>query len=312
MPIRKYIVYDRNVERYARDLEPDAPALGIVADEAHKTIDTVLGICRWLMDQGADRDALVLAVGGGCTSDMVGFAASIYKRGVRYAVYPTTLLSMVDASIGGKTGVNLDGYKNMLGVIRYPYRVEIHPEYLQSLPPHEFRSGAAEMLKTFLIDNKGGFYEKAVKVLSKPLDTEALLPLIFAAGDVKRRIVNKDPYEDSLRRVLNLGHTYAHAIEWWQAQEPGRTDYSHGEAVAIGVICAARLSESRGACARGLADKLASDFESCGLPTGLPCAAEDLIPAIAKDKKVDGDNINFVLINKIGKVSVCEIPVSEI
>lgn len=312
MAMRKYIVFDRNVERYARALEPDAPAFGIVADESHKTVDTVLGICRWLMDQGADRDSLVLAVGGGCTSDIAGFAASIYKRGVRYAVYPTTLLSMVDASIGGKTGVNLDGYKNMLGLIRYPYRVEIHPEYLLSLPPREFRSGAAEMLKTFLIDNKGGYYEKAVKVLSKPLDTEELLPLIFAAGDVKRRIVDKDPYEDGLRRVLNLGHTYAHAVEWWQAQAPGRTDYSHGEAVAIGIICAARLSESRGACAKGLAEKLAADFESCGLPTVLPCPPEELIPAMAKDKKAEGNVINFVLINKIGKVSVCGIPVTEI
>lgn len=312
MAIRKFVVYDLNVERYARTLVPDAPAYGIVADEAHKTISTVLDICRWLMEQGADRDALVLVVGGGCTSDIAGFAASIYKRGVRYALYPTTLLSMVDASIGGKTGVNLDGYKNMLGLIRSPFRVEIHTEYLLSLPPREFRSGTAEMLKSFIIDNKGGFYEKAVKVLSGPFKPDELLPLIFAAGDVKRRIVGKDPYEDNLRRVLNLGHTCAHAIEWWQAQAPGRTDYSHGEAVAIGVIFAARLSERMGACGAGLADKLAADFAACGLPTVPPCAAEELAPAFAKDKKADGDVINFVLINKIGKVSVCGVPASDL
>ena len=144
--LRKYkqvfVVCDRNVEGFAREVtglrtdgrsgEPGG-LLAITADEAHKTIDTVMQICRWLLSKGADRDALVLAVGGGVTTDMAGFAASIYKRGVRYANVPTTLLSMVDAGIGGKTGVNLDGFKNLLGVIRQPEFTAIFPESVPRL-----------------------------------------------------------------------------------------------------------------------------------------------------------------------------------
>ena len=308
----KFVVYDRNVEQIVTGLAPGVPAYAIDADEAHKTMGTVLAICRWLMEVGADRDSMLLSVGGGCTSDIAGFAASIYKRGIKYANYPTTLLSMVDASIGGKTGVNLDGYKNMLGVIRYPARIEIHPEFLSTLPGNEFRSGAAEMLKTFIIDDRGGNYSKAVRLLSGPLDTDGLKPLIFAAGNIKRTIVDKDPFEENLRRVLNLGHTYGHAVEWWQSQEPGRPRYTHGEAVAIGIVQAALLSERMGLCRAGLADRLVSDFKACGLPVDLPCPKEALLPAILRDKKAAGDIINFVLIKNIGKVVVCGVPFSDL
>ena len=156
-----FVVCDRNVEGFARRIAGRA-LLPITADEEHKTIDTVMEICRWLLEQGADRDALVLAVGGGVTTDMTGFAASIYKRGVRYANVPTTLLSMVDAAIGGKNGVNLYGYKNLLGVIRQPEFTAIFPEALETLPEREMRSGVAEMLKTFIIKNPKGAYERAV------------------------------------------------------------------------------------------------------------------------------------------------------
>ena len=180
-----YVIYDRNVEAFALKLANGRPSMAIIADEEHKTMDTVLDICRWLLAQGANRDAIVWAVGGGVTTDLVGFAASIYKRGVRYANYPTTLLSQVDAGVGGKTGVNLDSYKNMIGVTKFPVYTRILPEVLQTLPARELRSGAAEMLKTFIIDNKGGGYEKAVKLLSAdPLDFDALAPLIEAAAEV--------------------------------------------------------------------------------------------------------------------------------
>ena len=187
-----YVIYDRNVESFALKIAEGRPSLAIIADEEHKTMDTVLGICRWLLAQGANRDAIVWAVGGGVTTDLVGFAASIYKRGVRYANYPTTLLSQVDAGVGGKTGVNLDSYKNMIGVTKFPIYTRILPEVLATLPARELRSGAAEMLKTFIIDNKGDRYEKAVKVLSEPkIDFAALAPLIEAAAAVKRRRNNR-------------------------------------------------------------------------------------------------------------------------
>ena len=331
-----FVVCDRNVETLARSLAPGRPLLAIVADEEHKNMDTVLGICRWLLECGADRDAVVYAVGGGVTTDMAGFAASIYKRGVRYVNYPTTLLCQVDAGIGGKTGVNLDGYKNILGL----------------------RSGAAEMLKTFIIKD-GGNYRKAVEALSRDkVDTDELAPLIEAAAQVKREIVAQDPTEKGLRRVLNLGHTFAHAIEWHQhghtrpaaaaadgrtghenptatrtvaasaaasaaasvaetaaasattpaaASSAGSAPYSHGEAVAIGIIQAARISEELGIAAQGLAERLAEDFRACRLPVELPCRAQLLEQAIWKDKKAERGIIHFVLIKDIGTVIIKDL-----
>ena len=303
-----YVIYDRNVEAFALKLAEGRPSLAIIADEAHKTMDTVLGICRWLLAQGANRDAIVWAVGGGVTTDLVGFAASIYKRGVRYANYPTTLLSQVDAGVGGKTGVNLDSYKNMIGVTKFPIYTRILPEVLATLPARELRSGAAEMLKTFIIDNKGDNYEKAVKVLSEPkIDFAALAPLIEAAAAVKRKIVEQDPYEENLRRCLNLGHTYAHAIEWYQHTHPTADPMTHGEAVAVGMVQAALLSERLGLCKAGLAEKIRKDLQACGLPTELPCPEAELEAALWKDKKAEKGIIHFVLIKKIGKVIIKDL-----
>lgn len=303
-----FIVCDRNVRYLAEPLAPGRPILEITADENHKNMDSILAICRWLLELGAGRDAVVYAVGGGVTTDMVGFAASIYKRGVKYVNYPTTLLSQVDAGIGGKTGVNLDGYKNILGVTRFPIETRIITDALKTLPKRELLSGAAELLKTFIIEDKGR-YERAVELLSaQEWDLTELTPLIKEAGDVKRRIVEKDPYEEGLRRVLNLGHSYAHAIEWYEhSGVECAAPLSHGEAVAVGIIRAAVISEQRGLAQKGLAEKLRADFRRCGLPTELPYPEECLSSAIWKDKKVEGNAIHFVLIKKIGEVVVKDL-----
>ena len=309
-----FVVCDRNVEDFARRIRHDN-LLAITADEAHKTIDTVMDICRWLCDNGADRDALVLAVGGGVTTDMAGFAASIYKRGIRYANIPTTLLSMVDAGIGGKTGVNLDGYKNLLGVIRQPEFTAIFPEVLETLPEREFRSGLAEMLKTFITKNPRRAYERTVALMgSSPGAASALADgelaeLIQLAAGIKQEIVEKDEFETGLRRKLNLGHTWAHAIEWWQkgsfASARNDTPFTHGEAVAIGMVQAAKYAERHGIAEEpGLAERIAADLKACGLPTELPCPEQELLPAILKDKKAYGSKIKLVLPCKIGKVVV--------
>ena len=291
-----FVVYDRNVERYAEELAPGFPRLPVDAGEEHKDMDTVLGICRWLLSNNADRQAVVLAVGGGTLTDMAGFAAGIYKRGIAYANVPTTLLAMVDASIGGKTGVNLDDYKNMIGVFRQPEFTYVFPEALQTLPEREFRSGAAELLKTFIIAGEKD-YAKAVKVLSGSPTVAQMAPLIRAAAAIKEGIVNEDPYDQGRRRVLNLGHTWGHAIEWWQRRNGVEDPYTHGEAVAIGIIQAAMKSEAEGLAEKGLADRLREDFTACGLPVELPCPEADLMPAILKDKKG-----GYVLIKEIGEV----------
>ena len=301
-----FVVYDRNVLQYVEKFASGKPMFAIDATEGQKTIETVMSICRWLMSQGADRSALLLAVGGGVTSDIAGFAASIYKRGIRYVNIPTTLLAMVDAGIGGKTGVNVDGFKNMVGVINQPEFTYICPPVLQTLSAREFRSGAAEMLKTFIIKDEDN-YAKALKVLSEPFSSEALQPLIEAAAKIKAGIVKKDEEETGVRRMLNLGHTYGHAIEWWQAETSQPNPYTHGEAVAIGIIQAAVKSENLGKAKPGLADKLRSDFKYCGLPTELPCSDEELREAILQDKKAEGDKLHFVFIKDIGKVTVEKI-----
>ena len=295
-----FVVCDRNVEGFAKHLAGRREMMPIDADEKHKTIDTVMQICRWLLSKGADRDALVLAVGGGVTTDMAGFAASIYKRGVRYANVPTTLLSMVDAGIGGKTGVNLDGFKNLLGVIRQPEFTAIFPEVLQTLPEKELRSGLAEMLKTFIIKNPSHAYERTV--------VEGPLPeLIQLAAGIKQEIVEKDEFESGVRRKLNLGHTWGHAIEW---RFPGT--FSHGEAVAIGMVQAARYAEKAGVAEKGLAERIEKDLKACGLPTALPCPVKELMPAIANDKKAQNGQIRLVLPARIGKVVVKKVDPSTL
>ena len=310
-----FVVCDRNVETLARSLAPGRPLLAIVADEEHKNMDTVLGICRWLLECGADRDAVVYAVGGGVTTDMAGFAASIYKRGVRYVNYPTTLLCQVDAGIGGKTGVNLDGYKNILGVINFPLETRILPQALETLPERELRSGAAEMLKTFIIKD-GGNYRRAVSFFSRLAESgdrqaalkagaETLGSLVRAAVSVKAEIVSADQFENGVRRKLNLGHTFAHAIEWRSHS------ISHGQAVSVGIVCAARLSAALGLCPGDLPDMLAGDLGRCGLETALPFRLADLHDAMLKDKKAEDGSVRFVLIRGIGDTDVVSLTVDE-
>jgi len=322
-----YMVYDCNVKSIADSIEPALAAngnfegsLGILATEENKVMDTVLAICEWLLDLGANRDAMVLAVGGGITTDMVGFAASIYKRGVKFSYVPTTLLSQVDAAIGGKTGVNFSSLKNMLGVIRQPEFTYECPEVLKTLPYRDFVSGTAEMVKTFIIENSNDNYSKAIKVLSsirasedkaKAIEdnTEELLGLISAAAAVKAGVVSRDQFESGERKNLNLGHTFAHAIEW-EARKTG-TDIAHGEAVSIGMILAARLSENLSVAPVGFEKKLLDDFRQCGLPTELPFEMESLPSAMEKDKKAEGGKVHFVLMGGIGDVRIQSMTVAE-
>ena len=304
-----FIVCDRNVFGICQRLH--LPARGIYqieATESNKIVDTVLGICRWLLEQGADRKAFVLGIGGGITTDIAGFAASIYKRGVRFGFLPTTLLAQVDAAIGGKNGVNLDSYKNMLGIIRQPEMTFICPEVLETLSEKEVTSGAAELLKTFIIRDDNGNYENAVRMLSEWRKSAGSLSglgnLVGAAAHVKAAIAGRDPNEHGERRLLNLGHTFAHAIE-----KNSKEKIAHGHAVAMGIILAARLSEALGLAQNGFADSLETDFKACGLPTECPFSVDELADAMRKDKKADGGIVHFVLPIAIGNVEIRDLSV---
>lgn len=310
--------------------------------EENKSMSTVLEICKWLMGNDAGRNALLLAIGGGITTDMAGFAASIYKRGIRFAYVPTTFLSQVDAAIGGKTGVNFENYKNILGVIRQPEFTYICPEVLGTLPYRDFLSGAAELLKTFIIDNAGNNYEKAVEVLSEihesidrkqaiALHLAEIEELAAAAARIKAGVVERDEFEFGERRKLNLGHTFAHAIE--SVSMSGHTGISHGEAVAMGMIMAAKASERYYSLApensmrsddiagqndtatseegKSLKARLVRDFSRCGLPTECPFPPESLSGAMKKDKKAENGIVHFVLIRAIGDVRIVDLPVER-
>lgn len=312
------------------------PGMLIDASEQTKTMDTVLEVCSWLLEQGADRDALVLAIGGGVTSDIVGFAAAIYKRGVRAAYIPTTLLAQVDAAVGGKSGVNFNGYKNILGVIRQPEFVYLCPQVLDSLPRRDFLSGAAEMLKTFIIEDKG-YYAQAVEWLrgysltQTPEATteymnasmDRLTELIAAAAQVKASVVSRDQFEKGERRKLNLGHTFAHAIESL-AKRKGN-DITHGEAVSMGILLAAELSDAyrqseslapdaqTGVLASdALARRLDEDFLSCSLPIGCPFKVSAMADIMRKDKKAQGGKVQFVLPYDVGDVRVVSLSVEQV
>lgn len=333
-PLPVYVVADANVERFADEIialtgGEDSGAscrsnirfrgkYTLKATEEDKTMDSVLAMADWLLRQGADRNAFILAVGGGITTDMAGFAASVYKRGVRFAYVPTTLLSQVDAAIGGKTGVNFDSYKNMLGVIRQPEFTYICADVLKTLPHRDFLSGAAELVKSFIIED-GGNYARAVEFLSGLEDADnrdaymaghmdVLLSLIHSAAAVKAGVVTRDQFETGERRKLNLGHTFAHAIEK-NARLSG-DDITHGEAVAIGMAMAAELAERTGVAAPGFAANLKGDFSKAGLPSACPYPVSQLAEAMGRDKKAENGIVHFVLPAAVGDVRICDMELS--
>lgn len=310
------------------------PGMLVEASEDAKCMETVMEICGWLLDSGADRDALVLAIGGGITTDMVGFAASIYKRGVHFAYVPTTLLAQVDAAIGGKAGVNMDGYKNMLGVIRQPEFTYVCPQVLESLPMEDFQAGAAEMLKTFIIEDNGN-YSTAVTLLKELTadfielcagatlsDGEErwpealagrlsdLTPLIAAAARVKAGVVSRDQFESGERMKLNLGHTFGHAIE--SLAHKKHNDIDHGHAVALGMVYAAQLAEKLEMAEPGFAASIEHDLDASLLLIINPYSIHDMAEAMRKDKKAESGKVHFVLPRALGDVVMHDLTVDEV
>ena len=274
------------------------PVLWVHASEEEKTLATVERLTAQLLDLQADRTTFLLGVGGGITTDLVGFTAAIFKRGLPFGLVPTTLLAQVDASIGGKNGVNFDRYKNMLGTFRQPEFIYVDTDFLQTLPLRQLRCGAAEMLKTFLLADKRA-YEEAVKVFraEKPQVPQWL---VGRAGEIKQALVAQDPEDHGVRRLLNLGHTFGHAIEKCSTQ------YEHGEAVAIGIALAARMAVEKGLMAAEEADRIVEDLRAVGLPVEPPVPEETLREAILQDKKRTGGTLRFILPETIGKARIWE------
>ena len=312
-PDRIFVVCDRAVAHLVPRLGLDAAVVELEASEEKKSLRTVEEICRALLEGGADRKSFVLALGGGIISDMAGFAASIYMRGIRFAYVPTTLLAMTDAAIGGKTGVNFLSYKNILGSFTEPCFTWMAAASLEGLPRREVLSGAAEMLKSFIIDNVDGAYSTALeffRTASLPEKCDAataarLLPLARAAAGVKAGIVSRDFRESGERKLLNLGHSFAHAIEHLaQTGADGTVGISHGEAVSMGIVLAARLSCALGYAPKGFDSSLEADFAAAGLRVRCPYAPRQLVQAMSRDKKAEAGTLSFVLMRGISDVFV--------
>ncbi len=273
--------------------------------EQYKNLDWANAIYTALLINSFDRKSALVALGGGVIGDLTGFAAATFMRGVPFVQVPTTLLAMVDSSVGGKTGVNHAMGKNMIGAFYQPRKVLMDPGVLSTLPKEEFLSGMAEVIKYGVIRDAALFDyldKNREKILS--LDPNALAHIIKRSCEIKAEVVSKDEREAGLRAVLNFGHTVGHAIETAE-----NYTMRHGEAIAIGMVYAARLAHKTDLCDAGVPERVEKLIRSYGLPTGLSALKRkpsvlELMDTMQVDKKAEGGKVKFVLPRKIGEVAI--------
>ena len=273
------VITDNNVDNLYRKQFPSEDIISIGSGESIKTLDTARDIYQRLVDMNADRSTFIIGIGGGVVCDICGFVASTYMRGLRFAYIPTTLLAQVDASVGGKNGVNLEGYKNLVGIFNQPEFVLCDGNLLKTLPQREVICGMAEIIKHAAIADIDLFEylekncEKAIT-----LEDDMIDKLIYDSVAIKSDIVNRDETEKGERRKLNFGHTFGHAIEKF-------TDCNHGEAISIGMVMACDLSVQKGLLTAEAAHRLKRLLQSFKLPTTVKVSPDKVMDAIQKDKK---------------------------
>jgi len=269
--------------------------------EPAKRLQTVEQLADQMVDARADRKAVVVAFGGGVVGDSAGFLAAIFMRGVPVIQIPTTYLAQVDASIGGKTGVNLRAGKNLIGAFHQPRAVLVDPDLLRTLTDREFHAGLFEALKCGVIRDKS-LFEFMTRSVDKILgrDRKAVERTIMDSVRVKAAVVSADEKESDLRRILNFGHTIGHALE-------SATDYSHflhGEAVGWGMIAASSLASLAGFCTPETAHQIQATTEAYGPLPPVPCTADEVLRRLSSDKKTVGGNVHFIVPRRIGKVAI--------
>lgn len=310
-PENSVIVTDENVNSHYSSMYSGYPVIVIGTGEGIKTLGTVENIIRKLIDLRAHRKTFLLGIGGGIVCDITGFAASIYMRGMPFGFISTSLLSQVDASVGGKNGVNIDGLKNMAGVISQPEFVICDHDMLATLPDEEYINGMAELVKTACLDSDGLFEfisENREKLLNRHGETVA--EAVYRSVKFKARIVEEDEREESVRRILNLGHTLGHAVEKVKGTK-------HGFAVSAGIGFALELSGNYGLTDLTTEKEVKDLLEYFGLPCGLGEVAEAgdipaIIDAVESDKKKGGGVINFILLQGIGRSVIQSIKSDEL
>ena len=300
------IITDSNVQKHWGHCFPPGPVITIETGEMIKTLDTVGGIYEQLLELGADRSSFILGIGGGIVCDVAGFVASTYMRGLRFGFVSTTLLSQVDASVGGKNGVNFGGYKNIVGIFNQPEFVICDQQLLQTLPAEEFNSGFAEIVKHGAIaDDQLFSYLEQNWDRALEHDPAVIEKVVYESVIIKSTIVDRDATEQGERRKLNFGHTLGHAIE-------KVLQISHGEAVSAGMVLASRLSEKNGYLQVEDTARLSSLLEKFNLPVQLDFDRQSVIEAVGKDKKREGQSLKFVLLKRIGEAVVEEVSIHDI
>lgn len=274
----------------------------VSAGEESKTIDFCIGVWKMLIDFDADRHSLMVNLGGGVVTDMGGFIASTFKRGIDFVNVPTTLLSQVDASVGGKTGIDMDSIKNIIGTFTQPKAVFIGQSFLETLPERQILSGLAEMLKHGLIADANYWNDLKNSDLTLP-STE----LIYKSVEIKNKIVIADPHEKGIRKALNFGHTIGHAVETFSLDND-KKHLTHGEAIAIGMICEAWLSHKKNSLPKNELREIVEVLTRLYPKYPLQESCYTMLSSLMKkDKKNEGDHINCTLLNKIGECSINHI-----
>ena len=304
---RKYVIItDENVNQLYGERFPVDDVIVIGTGEGSKTLNTVETIYKKFLDFKLDRSSFVVAVGGGLVCDVAGFAASTYLRGIEFGFVPTTLLAQVDASVGGKNGVNFQGYKNIIGTFNQPEFVLADFSLLKTLEKQYLGCGFAEAVKHGAIADSSlfAFMEEHADDI-KNLESTSIERIVNDSIVIKSTIVNKDEKEKGERRKLNFGHTFGHAIE-------KTLGLPHGEAVSLGMVVAANLSQKFGGLADSKAERLIKLLARFDLPIKIDADKQDIKDAIRKDKKRYGDSIKFVLISDIGKSFIQDVTLKEL
>jgi 3-dehydroquinate synthase len=304
-------------------------SITIPSGESQKRMEVVEYIIAALLDAGIDRNGTLIGIGGGVVTDLTGFVASVYLRGINFGFLPTTLLAMCDASIGGKNGINFGAFKNMVGTITQPNFIAFYPAFLSTLSDREFNSGMAEVIKHAVIN--GGALQKFLQenkratLLENP---EKLKELCQLAAEVKVTVVEEDEKENGLRKKLNLGHTIGHAIEalndltapvgFLQARAQSITNPSvnskktHGECVAIGMVLAARIAVRKGLAKEEFVEEVIAYCNAYGLPIKTEIKPELLMEKILKDKKRKSAEIDFIMPYSFGDVRIVSLALAEL
>ena len=299
------IITDENVKALYANQFPDLPVITIGMGEKIKTMATVENILKQLLDYDCDRSSFIVGIGGGIVTDVTGFVASVFMRGVKFGFVSTSLLSQVDASVGGKNGVNLDAFKNMVGVFNQPEFVICDIDLLNTLPKDEISNGLAEIVKHALISDPEMFdFLEQNRKKALDLDYDTIFRLVADSVRIKSEVVQKDERETGERRKLNFGHTIGHAIE--KIEGPG-----HGKAVSMGMVAAGLFSHQKKLIPKETLDRIERLLTGLNLPTHLNYPAQKIIDAVGKDKKKQRDHIYYVFLDHIGSARVEKISMDE-